>query len=146
MAGTAATKLRGYQGQVYYAVGTGTKKKLSHLTDVTVDVKADSIDFSDHDNDGWKDTGAGLKSFSGTATLNKFTNDMSQDDLFNALTGATDVTIEFRQLDAVGETMYTGTVNITGYSMKSPNSGAQTIDITFDGRGALTEGSIVASS
>jgi predicted secreted protein len=144
MAGTAAKKLRGYEGQAYYTLGTGTKKKMSHITDLTIDVKADTIDFSDHDTDGWKDNGSGLKEFSGSATLNKFTNDLTQDDLFDALSGAVDLSIDFRQLDAVTETNYTGTINITGYSMKSPNSGAQTIDITFIGRGALVRGAIVA--
>jgi predicted secreted protein len=144
MAGTAAKKLRGYEGQLYYTLGSGTKTKLAHVTDITVDVKADSIDFSDHDTDGWKDTGSGLKAFSGTATVNYFTNDASQDDIYDALIGTTDITLEFRPLDAVGETFYSGVVNVTGYSMKSPNSGAQTADITFDGRGPLAKGSIVA--
>ncbi|QNI37525.1 phage tail protein [Edaphobacter albus] len=144
MAGGAAKKLRGYEGKLYYTVGANPSKKLARVVDIAIDVKTDSIDFSDHDTEGWKDTGSGLKAFSGTATVNYFTNDASQKDIYDALIGNLDLTIEFRPLDSVGEDSYSGVVNITSYSLKSPNSGSQTTDIAFDGRGPLTKTAIVA--
>jgi predicted secreted protein len=138
-----AKKLRGYEGQAYYTIGTGTQAKIAHLSAWDLDIKADDIDFTDHDTDGWKDTGSGLKSFSGTAKLMYYTNALSQADLFAALTGAEDVAMDFRPVDVVGETAWLGSVAITGYKLGAALSDAQAIDITFSGRGILTKGTIV---
>jgi predicted secreted protein len=141
---TLSEKLRGYQGQLYYNAVGGTQKIFAHLSAWEIDVKADSIDFTDHSTSGWKDKGSGLKEFSGTISAIYLTNDPDKDAFFDALSGATDLLGDFRPIDIVGETNYTGTISITGYKQAAKGSDAQAVDITFDGRSPLVRGQIVA--
>lgn len=148
MAG-AARKLAGREGQVYIAVvanGTaGTKTKIANLTDIKISVKADKIDASDHDTQGWKDSLRGLMEFTGSAKTMYVTTQASRQAVYSALVNGSDVVLEFRPTDAVGEEMYTGTINFDGFDLGADNSGAQAVDLSFYGRGALTDGTIVAS-
>ncbi len=139
-----AEKLRGYQGQLYYTPAGGARKIFAHLSEWEMDIKADSIDFTDHSTNGWKDKGSGLKEFSGTIKAMYFTNDPDKDAFFDALSGAIDLTGDFRPVDATGETNYTGTISITGYKHSASGSQAQMVDVTFDGRSPLVRGTIAA--
>lgn len=137
-----AEKLRGYQGQLYYTPAGGARKIFAHLSEWEMDVKADSIDATDHSTNGWKDKMSGLKEFSGTIKAMYFTNDVDEAAFFAALTNAADLTADFRPIDVTGETNYTGTISITGYKQGASGSDAQAVDITFDGRSPLVQGTI----
>jgi len=122
-----------------------TRVKLAHCKGWDVDIKADEIDASDHDTEGWKDKLDGLREFSGTVDVMNFTDDQTQLDLVDAmLSGSIDVQAEFRPLDKVGEVNYTGTIRFTGLKFGAKGSTAQESNYTFSGRGALTRGVIAA--
>ncbi|MEG9430754.1 phage tail tube protein [Terriglobus sp. ADX1] len=146
MAAGAARKLAGRQGQVYITdtAASGTKTKIANLTDIKLSIKADKIDASDHDTNGWKDSLRGLMEFTGTAGFLYVTTQASRTAIFNALVNGDDVTLEFRPVDAVDEEMYSGTINFDGFDLGAGNSDAQAVNLSFYGRGALTDGTIEA--
>ena len=141
----AQTKIRGYEGQLYYTPSGGTETVFVNLTDIDVDVKADEIDFSDHATIGWKDKAAGLKEWSATVKANAIQSGVDLTAFYTALTGATNLGISFRPQDVAGGLAYTGTCSITSYKHSSPNSGAQTLDLTLSGRGALVLGAVAVA-
>lgn len=135
-------KIRGYEGQLYYTPAGGARKLYANISDWEFDIKADEIDFSDHSTQGWKDKATGLKEFSGTIKAMAIAGGVDQHAFFDAIFAATDLVGDFRPQDVTGGDNYVGTISITGYKAGAPNSGAQAIDITFTGRGALTRGTI----
>lgn len=137
--------MRGYEGQLYYTPLAGTATLFANVTDIDIDVKADEIDFSDHSTQGWKDKAGGLKEWSGTVKAMALQGGVDETVFFNALVGETNLGISFRPQDITGGFMFTGTCAVTGYKHSAANSGAQTLDITLSGRGALVPGTIVAS-
>lgn len=145
MAAGAARKLTGREGQLYYKIGTGTKTKIANLTDIKLSIKADKVDASDHDTDGWKDSLDGLKEFTGTASHLYVTTQASRTAIYNALVNGDDVTIEFRPTDAEDEDMFSGVIKFDGYDLGADNSNAQAVGLSFYGRGALTVGAIATS-
>lgn len=147
MAAGAARKLAGRQGQVYITDTTtsGTKTKIANLTDIKISVKADKIDASDHDTQGWKDSLTGLLEFTGTAAFMYLTTQATRTLIYNALVNGDDVTLEFRPVDAASEEMYSGTIKFDGFDLAADNSNAQAVNLSFYGRGALTNGAIASS-
>lgn len=116
-----------------------SKVKLAHCAGWDMDIKADSVDATDHDTIGWKDFLDGLREFSGTIDAMYFTDDQTQLDLIDAmLSGSIDVLAEFRPLDKVGETSYSGTIRLNGAKLAAKGSTAQAINLSYQGRGALT--------
>ncbi len=144
MAAGAARKLAGREGQVYITPASDTKVKIANLTDIKISIKADKIDASDHDTMGWKDSLRGLMEFTGTAAFLYVTTQATRAAIFDALVAGDDVALEFRPTDAVGEEMYTGTINFDGFDLGADNSNAQACNLSFYGRGALTDGTIAA--
>jgi len=120
-----------------------TKVKLAHCAGWDMDIKADSVDATDHDTIGWKDFLDGLREFSGSIDAMYFTDDQTQFNLIDAmLSGSIDIQAEFRPLDKVGETSYTGTIRLNGLKLSAKGSTAQAINLTYQGRGALERGVI----
>ncbi len=140
------TKIRGYEGQIYYTPSGGTATLYANVSDIEIDITADKVDFSDHSAQGWKDTASGLKQFSGTIKAMAIANGVDEAAFFAAMSGDVDLTLDFRPQDAPTKKNYTGLISITGYKHAAPNTGPQTIDISFDGRGPLTQGVIPAGS
>jgi hypothetical protein len=138
------SKIRGYEGQLYYTPSGGARAKYANVSDIQIDIKSDEIDFSDHSAAGWKDKAAGLKEFSGTLKAMAIVSGVDEAAFFSALNGATDLTLDFRPQDVTGGKNYTGTISITGFKHGAPNSGPQVIDVTFIGRGPLAQGTITA--
>jgi predicted secreted protein len=117
--------------------------KMAHCAGWDINIKADSIDASDHDSQGWKDKLAGLQEFSGTIDAMYFTNDATQLALIDAvLAGNVTINGDFRPLDASTEVKYTGKFVITDFKHPSKGSTAQAINLSFEGRGPLTRGAI----
>lgn len=144
MPAPATTKIRGYEGQVYYLVGTGTNALWAHVSDIAINVKADEIDASDHATVGWKDKMGGLKEWTGTFKANFMQSGADEAAFYGALTGGTDLTLQFRPQDVTSGIQYSGDCVITDWKHNSANSGLQTLDITVAGRGALTAGTVTA--
>jgi predicted secreted protein len=142
MPAPASTKIRGYEGQLYYQIGAGTNTLWANVTDITVDVKADDLDASDHATVGWKDKMSGLKEWTGKFKANFMQSGVDVLALYAALTGATNLVLEFRPQDVTGGIQYTGTCVIVDWSHADPNSGLQTVDISVSGRGALVLGTV----
>jgi TP901-1 family phage major tail protein len=144
----AARKLRGYESHVYFKTdgATGSATSLARLSQVDLNIKTDTIDASDHDTQGWKDKMSGLKEWTATAKYLYFTNDVSQAAIEAALLNESNLDFDFRPLDAVSEKNYTGMGVITDWKLSAGNSDAQAIDITIEGRGPLTPGTIPAAS
>jgi hypothetical protein len=145
MSTPAVTKIRGYEGQLYYTPNGGARTLYANISDWELDIKADEIDFSDHSAQGWKDKASGLKEFSGTIKAMAIVSGVDEANFFAALSGGINLAADFRPQDVTGGKCYLGTISITGYKHASPNSGAQTVDITFSGRGVLTTGVIAAA-
>lgn len=121
----------------------GAVAKLAHCAGWDIDIKADNVDATDHDTIGWKDFLDGLREWSGTIDAMYFTDDPTQLELIDAmLSGSIDVAGEFRPLDKAGAANYSGTIRLTGAKMSAKGSTAQAINLTFQGRGALTRGVI----
>lgn len=139
------TKIKGYEGQLYYTLSGGTRKLYANVTDIQLDVKADEIDFSDHSTQGWKDTAPGLKAFSGSIKAMSTAEGVDEDAFFDAIVNSTDLTLEFRPQDVTAGRSYSGTIGITDYKAGAPNSGAQVVDVSFTGRGPLTRGTITTA-
>ncbi len=136
------TKMRGYEGQVYYAVNGGASAIFANIVDTDIDVKVDSIDASDRATQGWKDKLGGLKEWSGTIKANAIQSGVDLEAFFAALTGGLTLTGSFRPQDVTGGIAYTGAFVITSYKHSSPSSGLQTLDLGIEGRGALTLGTV----
>jgi hypothetical protein len=141
----SVTKIRGYEGQLYYNLVGGAQALYANISDWELDVKADEIDFTDHSAVGWKSKGSGLKEFTGTIKAMAIQNGVDQTAFFSALSGATNLLADFRPQDVTGGISYTGTISITGFKTGAPNSGAQTVDITFTGMSPLVQGTIATA-
>lgn len=139
------TKMRGYEGQLYYTVPSGVETLFANVTDIELDVKADEIDFSDHSTQGWKDKAGGLKEWSGTVKAMAIQGGVDEQAFLNALTGETNLALSFRPQDVTGGVAFTGTCAVVQYKHNMPNSGAQTIDLTLSGRGALVPGTVAVA-
>lgn len=150
--GTTVLTFAGTSGTLSQnATATGTPSltfnsvaaKMAHCSGWDMNVKADSIDASDHDSQGWKDKLAGLKEFTGTIDAMYFTNDATQLSLIDAiLTGNVVIAGDFRPLDSTGEVTYTGNLVITDFKTAAKGSTAQAINLTFEGRGPLARTAI----
>jgi predicted secreted protein len=116
-------------------------QKIASVTDISLDVENKQVDATDHDSLGWEECIGGNKTWSGTWSNIKVLGDASQDALFSALTGATLITVNIYPKGNVSTNpVFSGTALVTKYSYKAPNAAIQTIDITFQGSAALTEG------
>lgn len=117
--------------------------KIAHCAGWEMNVKADDIQASDHDSQGWKDTLDGLREWSGTIDLMYFTNDSTQLAVIDAvLAGGVDINGDFRPLDASTEVKYTGKMRILEFKQAAKGSTAQAANLSFKGRGPLTRAAI----
>lgn len=117
--------------------------KMAHCAGWEMNIKADSIDASDHDSQGWKDKLGGLQEFSGTIDMMYFTNDSTQLTLIDAiLAGNVTINGDFRPLDQSTEVKYIGKLVITDFKHPAKGSTAQAINLSFEGRGPLTRAAI----
>lgn len=144
-AATAGNKIRGYEGQMYYAVGGATETLFANVVDFDLDVKVDSIDATDRSTVGWKDKFGGLKEWTGTVKANSIQNGVDLIAFFAALTGGLTLQGSFRPQDIAAGLAFTGTFVITGFKYSSPGTGLQTLDLTIEGRGALVLGTVTTA-
>lgn len=136
-------KLQGIKSQFSYTVGGGAATQLVSLSGWDLDIKAAELDVSDHDSEGWADKLPGLAEWTATVKAVRFEGDASQqgleDALAAALTGTATLACVFMPVKNVGNSAYSGNAVVLGYKPSDGGTkGAQTIDFTLSGRGALT--------
>ena len=134
-------KLQGYKAQLQVPISE-TQTSVVGLKEVDLEIKSDVIDTTDHGNAGWKTSMNGLLSFPGTAKLDYVTGDATQQAIRSAIMNSTPLAATILPVvDASsGIDSFTGNVTITSWKHSGPNSGAQEIDVTFEGNGQLTIG------
>lgn len=134
-------KIAGKDGLLF----NGTTKVVG-LTDFELEATADEIDASDHDSGGFKDYLNGLVEWKGTAKFMYQNTDATQKAVRDAVSSGAAIPAKFYPAGsstgtpATGDVEFSGNVRILSWKYSSPNSGGQTMDVTFRGSGALTEG------
>jgi predicted secreted protein len=126
-------KVHGKEALIYNGA-----QKIASVRDISVDVQNKTADATDHDSGGWEEVISGNKNWSGTWSNVKVIGDASQDAVFDAVTGATLVTLNvYPKGQGSGLPMYSGAALIIDWSYKAPNGDIQTIDIKFQGNQAF---------
>lgn len=142
MSAPATTKIRGYEGQIYYTPPSGSATLWVNITDIEVDSKADDIDASDHSASGWKDRLSGLKDWTVTCKALAMQSGADLEAIYAAYSSGATLAISFRPQDVTGGIAYTGSAVVQSYKHAAPNNGVQTLDVTLAGRGVLTQGTV----
>lgn len=139
------TKIRGYEGQLYYTPSGGAETLWVNITDIDIDTKADDIDASDHATAGWKDRLTGLKEWTGTFKATAIQSGADLQAIYSAFSTGANVGFSFRPQDVTGGLAYTGTAVVSSFKHGAPNSGVQTLDVSVSGRGALVLGTVATA-
>jgi len=123
--------LAGKSGSVYIGAN-----KVAEITQWSVDLKADNIDVTNFDSNGWKEFIQGLKEWSGSFEGNfKPTDTNGQQALINAYMNGTTVSLELR-IDTTKK--IAGTVYIETIGIEAPIDDKQTFKCDFTGTGQPT--------
>ena len=138
----AGTKIRGFEGQLYYTVSPATETIFANVIEFDLDIKADSIDATDKSTTGWKDMEGGLKAWTGTIKANAIQSGTDLPAFYAALIGNSLLAGSFRPQDITGGLAYTGSFRVTGYKHAAPINGMQTVDLNVEGSGALVLGTV----
>ena len=121
----AQTKIRGYEGQVYYAVNGGASAIFANVVDFDLDIKVDSIDASDRSTVGWKDKLGGLKEWTGTIKANAIQSGVDLQAFVAAVVGGLTLTGSFRPQDVTAGIAYTDRLSSPGSSTALPTAGSR---------------------
>jgi len=140
----ANTKLRGVVAELWSG---STLAKLASLKDYKIDISMSTVDVTDHDSSGWGEKMPTFAQWTATASLwylgDSVTgvNETSQAALLTALPLATILNIEFRPNGTgTGKAKMTGQCRISKWATAADTAGAQNIDVSLEGIGALTVG------
>jgi TP901-1 family phage major tail protein len=121
--------------------GAGAYDKVAHSTDASISFSAETVDITSKDTSGYRDTIAGLRSW--TANLTAFIDYSSaygQEDLVDKWIAGECVTVRFTT-NVSSEIYYEGDATITSIELNS--SGAEeaaSFSITLENAGAITKG------
>lgn len=135
----ASQAIPGFSATVAVSTDGTQYNKIADLQDVTLDLTANEIDVSSHDNNGWASTILGLKKWSATAAALYIAEDVGQDAVYDALVNGTTIKLQFRPKVGTGLPEFTGDARITNWSLAGPNDGAAAINISISGDGPLTK-------
>jgi predicted secreted protein len=131
-----SSTIAGFKGAVL--VG-GTKIAESQDMELTIDLK--TIDATSHDSAGWEEKIAGNSNWKITAKGLYVFGDAPRQSVRDALINKTTVTVIFESVyNTVGQEKFTGTAWVSNYKTTGPNEAAASIDVEFEGTGALTAG------
>lgn len=123
--------IAGKGGSVYIGAN-----KVAEISQWSVDLKADNIDVTNFDSNGWKQFIQGIKEWSGSMEGNFVPTDTTgQQALINAYMNGTTVSIELR-IDATKK--IAGTVYIETIGIEVPIDKQQTFKCDFTGTGQPT--------
>lgn len=122
--------------------GTGGKvmigtNEVAELSSWTLDVEAETLDVTHFGNNGWANSVAGFRSWSGSfeGTWAVGTDTNGQRALQDAMFAGTPVTLE---LYVNGTNKYTGQAILTNMSVETSAEDLVTISFDFQGTGPLT--------
>ncbi len=118
--------------------------KVTHLTNVSLDVSMETRDTTTKDSAGYAEKLEGLRSWSGSADA-FFAEDATygEADIITLWAARTPVVIKVLSSEVVGDSRFTGTAYITGYSKSGGVEDNITYSLTLEGTGVLTREVIV---
>lgn len=111
-------------------------ERIGGQRDSTLSQKADSIDATSKDGDGWKTTLQGLKEWSVELSSIIKTNDKTMTALYEAYLESQLVNVRFLYPD---KSYVSGWASITEMSIEAPHDGAATYKGTLSGVGPLSD-------
>ena len=126
---------------LYFNDGAGSYEKVAHSTDASISFSAETVDITSKDTSGYRDTIAGLKSW--TANLTAFvdySSSFGQEELVDKWIAGECVTIRFTT-NVTSDVYYQGDATITSVELNS--SGAEeaaSFSLTLENAGAITKG------
>ena len=123
--------------------GAGAWEKAAHSTDATISFSAETVDITSKDTSGYRDTIAGLKSWSANLTaFIDYSATWGQEELVDKWLAGECVKIRFTT-DVTGDVYYEGDATITSVELNS--SGAEeaaSFSLSLENAGAITKGTI----
>ena len=124
----------GHEGSVSVASGAMGNAKAWSL-----DVTQETVDITDFDSSGWKESTATLNSWSGSITAIFDASGTAEGALQTGLTGGSSVALELTLGGGSGSyDVYSGNAIITGQSVTNDVNGIVEATFSFEGTGALT--------
>jgi predicted secreted protein len=124
----------GHEGSVSVASGAMGNAKAWSL-----DVTQETVDTTDFDSNGWKESTATLNSWSGSITAIFDASGTAEGALQTGLTGGSSVALELTLGGGTGSyDVYSGSAIITGQSVTNDVNGIVEATFSFEGTGALT--------
>ena len=138
----ASNAIAGYKGILALSTANaGTMSDIAEISDWSISMQMGTIDVTTHDSSGYRDTIAGVVSWSGSATMNYVTASTDHKAIFDVMVNKTQVDGEFYMTGSSSDGYYSGDVYLTGFDLNSPGEDKLTAAISFDGTGALTRSS-----
>ena len=126
--------ITGHSGSVTVASGSMGNAKAWSL-----DVAQETVDITDFDSSGWKESTATLNSWSGSITAIFDASGTAEGALQTGLTGGSSVALELQLGAGAGSyDVYSGNAIITGQSITNDVNGIVEATFSFEGTGALT--------
>jgi len=126
--------ITGHSGSVTVASGSMGNAKAWSL-----DVTQETVDVTDFDSSGWKESAATLNSWTGSITAIFDASGTAEGALQTGLTGGSSVALELQLGGGAGSyDVYSGNAIITGQSITNDVNGIVEATFSFEGTGALT--------
>ena len=126
--------ITGHSGSVTVASGSMGNAKAWSL-----DVTQETVDVTDFDSSGWKESAATLNSWTGSITAIFDASGTAEGALQTGLTGGSSVSLSLTLGGGAGSyDVYSGSAIITGQSITNDVNGIVEATFSFEGTGALT--------
>lgn len=126
--------IKGFDGSITVEAGAMGNAKAWSL-----DISQETIDITDFGSNGWKESVAGLKSWSGSVTAIFDASGTAEGALQTGLTTGSDVTLALTLGGGTGSyDVYSGEAKITSQSVTNDVNGVVEVTFNFEGNGALS--------
>lgn len=134
----ATSAIAGYKASITSKVSTSTAAAttLGELRDYTLSVEMSEIDATSHGSSGWREIIAGIKSWNFDAEALYVDDNATQDQLRDALSGDTKLTVTF--IPITGDKKWQGSAYVTSWDLSGPTEDAAATSISGMGTGALS--------
>lgn len=128
--------ITGHSGSVTVA---GNTSAMGNAKAWSLDITQETVDTTDFDSSGWKESTATLNSWSGSITAIFDASGADEGDLQTALLGGSSITLDLQLGGGTGSyDKYSGSAIITGQSLTNDVNGIVEATFSFEGTGALT--------